>query len=97
MLFPLVIRQDIGSPAVGATVFMALGAALGLGQWLALRGRVARAGWWVLASTVAVGAGMAVGLQLGGEGREALAIGGMALVHGLISAGAMGWLLSEGD
>jgi hypothetical protein len=39
---------------------------------------------------------MLVALQLGGEGREAQAIGGFALVYGLITASVMAWLLAEG-
>jgi hypothetical protein len=94
LVFPIALAQEAGEP--GLMLIAALGAALGLGQWLALRGRVARAGWWVLASTIAVGAGMLVALQLGGEGREAQAIGGFALVYGLITASVMAWLLAEG-
>lgn len=74
-----------------------VGVAIGLGQWLALRGQAARAAWLILGSSVAVGAGFGVALPLGGEGREALAIGAFALVHALISASAMGWILAEGE
>lgn len=94
-VFPLAISQGTSEP--GWAVLVALGAVLGLRQWLALRGRVARAGWWVLASALAVGTGLAVGFQLGGAGREAIAIGGMALVYALISAATIGWILAEGD
>ena len=49
----------VGGVAVGAMG----GAALGVLQWLVLRGRLVRAGWWIVASTVgwAVG-GAAFGL-----------------------------------
>ncbi|MDE2994821.1 MAG: hypothetical protein OXU67_13170 [Chloroflexota bacterium] len=49
----------VGGVAVGAIG----GAALGVLQWLVLRGRLVRAGWWIVASTVgwAVG-GAAFGL-----------------------------------
>jgi len=37
------------------------GALLGAAQWYILRGRMSRAGWWVLASTPSFGVGMVVG------------------------------------
>jgi hypothetical protein len=94
LVIPIALAQAPGEP--GLMVMGGLGAALGLGQWLALRRRVPRAGWWVLASTVAVAAGLFTALQLSGEGREAQAFGGFALVYGLITASVMGWLLAEG-
>ncbi len=47
---------------IGLTVIavgqMALGAAIGLAQWLVLRKRLARMGWWVLATVVGYSAGI---------------------------------------
>jgi hypothetical protein len=96
LVFPFALNQTQAPGDPGWMTIALLGAALGLGQCLALRGRVARAGWWVPASAVAVAAGLFTALQLGGEGREAQAIGGFALVYALITASVMGWLMAEG-
>jgi hypothetical protein len=37
-----------------------IGTAIGIGQWLVLRGRIKRAGWWILASIIGFGIGKAV-------------------------------------
>lgn len=50
-----------------------LGLSLGIAQWLLLRQRFTRAGWWVVASTV----GLAVGLGIG-------RLGGAALYDGMV-------------
>ena len=85
---------NLGWSALGSMglnmVFVGIGAMAGLVagilQWLALRGQVARAGWWVLASTLgwAVGLGLAVavGRALGWMVAGALggAITGVALI-----------------
>jgi hypothetical protein len=97
LIFPLALSSAPGEPGLLVVAGLAaLGAVIGLGQWLALRGRVGRAAWWVPASAVALAAGLFVTLQLGGEGREVQAIGGFALVYGLITASVIGWLLAEG-
>jgi hypothetical protein len=68
----------------GAGLF---GTAVGVLQWLVLRRQVARAGWWVLASTV----GWVVGMPLGDI------VGGPALgaAYGAITGTAMVWLLRQ--
>lgn len=38
-----------------------IGISVGIGQWLALKGRINRAGWWILASIIGFAAGKAVG------------------------------------
>jgi hypothetical protein len=69
------VVADLMSAAVG-TDFVTnlvfggafLGASLGVAQWLLLRRRFARAGWWIVASTV----GLSLGLGLGRVGWAAL-------------------------
>ena len=39
---------------VFAVVFVVVGTAVGIAQWLVLRQHVDRAGWWILASTLSV-------------------------------------------
>jgi hypothetical protein len=56
------------------------GASIGIAQWLVLRRRVARGGWWVLASTV----GLAVGVLF------SVAAG---VIYAPITGGVLVWLL----
>ena len=75
------------------------GASIGLAQWLVLRWKVSRAGWWVLASLMgfavtfyAVGVGGDVG-QPGGEAAVLAALGFVS--YGAITGGALVWLLRQ--
>ena len=78
------------SGIVGETVGWILlwgsyGAIIGVPQWLVLRRQVARAGWWVLVSTVAwVGGSLAIGIA-------SWALFGT--VYGVITGIALAWLL----
>jgi len=49
---------------VGSIGGAALGASLGIAQWLVLRRHIRSAGWWVVASTVGGIAGVALGMLL---------------------------------
>jgi hypothetical protein len=84
-----VLRIIIGYFLVGAT----LGFGVSIMQWLVLRRRVSRAGWWVLASTAgfAVAVGGEGGLQLGSsvERVAVLALGGAV-------TGILQWLVLRG-
>jgi hypothetical protein len=83
----------------------ALGASLGIAQWLVLRRHLPQAGWWILASSVGLGLGFAMGRVLGGlvaqAVGEALAevfgtvtLATLLLVgYGAITGGALVWLL----
>jgi hypothetical protein len=77
-----------------------LGPGVGLMQWLVLRRQVSRAGWWVLASTVGCGLGMAVmgafEVVVGSIGTGfllGLLFGGAVL--GAVTGGALVWLLRQ--
>ena len=81
-----------GVGAVNADVGWVVGAGLsgtlvGVLQWLVLRGQVARAGWWVVASTLGWIAGMPVGGFLGWA-----ALGAM---YGAITGVGIVWLLRQ--
>jgi hypothetical protein len=88
---------------VGYTLVVALGGAVtGMLQRPVLRGQVSRAGWWVLASTVGWGLGMAVtvasievseGGYFPGGLLGSLAAGGVAF--GAVTGGALVWLLRQ--
>jgi hypothetical protein len=97
-------NAELGSlvDVVGYTLVMALGGAVtGVLQRPVLRGQVSRAGWWVLASTVGWGLGMAVSwacMDVSVPGPPwgffgSLAAGGVAF--GAVTGGALVWLLRQ--
>ena len=66
------------------------GSVLGLLQWLVMRQHVARAGWWVLASTV----GWVAGGFLSGAFEPGVAgWATIGIVYGAISGAVLVWLL----
>jgi hypothetical protein len=72
------------------------GAVTGILQWLVLRGKVSRAGWWVLASTVGWALGMAVSRAIPlGVDPELLVLIVAAAVMGAVTGGALVWLLRQ--
>jgi len=73
------------SSIVSSAALLALGALIGVGQWLILRHGVQRAGWWIVATTVGWGLALLVGRGLGsaalfGAGALIGAVTGTALV-----------------
>jgi hypothetical protein len=78
-----VVNADVGWIG-GAGLF---GTAVGVLQWLILRQQVARAGWWVLASTVGWVAGGPAGAFLGWPA--------LGVVYGAITGIALVWLLRQ--
>ena len=81
----------IGALAVGWLVAWAglgIGTGVGVTQWLVLKERVARAGWWLVASAVGgvVGGGASVGMILG-------AYVGAGQIMGDVVAVILGWVL----
>ena len=75
---------------VGFVVAVAAGGTvLGLLQWLVLRRQVARAGWWVLASTV----GWVVGGFVSGITDAAAGWAVLGAVYGAITGIVLVWLL----
>jgi hypothetical protein len=79
-------------------VVVALGGAVtGILQWLVLRGKVSRAGWWVLASIVGWALGIALwdsGWDAGTEYETFLMVGSR-VVLGAVTGGALVWLLRQ--
>ncbi len=83
--------EGAGMAAGGAVGSVVAGAVLGTAQWLILRKRVQRSGWWVLAS----GLGWAVGWMVGGVvGPVAGAVGAtwVGLVGGAVVGAVYGAL-----
>ncbi len=50
----------------GYAMFAIFGAAIGVAQWLLLRGRIPRAGWWIVATTAGLWAGTTFAFRLTG-------------------------------
>ena len=74
------------------------GAVTGILQWLVLRRRVSRAGWWVLLSTVGWVLSVTVtrALPWGVRSRDALwGMTAIGSVMGLVTGGAIVWLLQQ--
>ena len=72
------------------------GAVTGTLQWLVLRGQVARAGWWVLVSTV--GWVLVVAVATASDRVDGLLTWGMPVagaVLGAVTGGALVWLLRQ--
>ena len=79
-------------------VAVAGGAATGVLQWLILRKRVARAGWWIPACAASWGSGLLVVNATpfgGGDGGAILAFVAGAAFLGVITGGVMVWLLKR--
>jgi hypothetical protein len=80
------------------TGVLALGGAVaGTLQWLILRGKVSRAGWWVLASTVGWGLSVAAAIALswGVGANDFVAWVVIGAVMGAVTGGAFAWLLRQ--
>jgi hypothetical protein len=74
------------------------GAVTGILQWLVLRGKVSRAGWWVLASTVGWGLSMAVSIAVPSGVTDDIDFMGLVVtgaVLGAVTGAALVWLLRQ--
>jgi MFS family permease len=86
-----------GISEIQAALFIgsALGQGIGGGQWLALRGRIPKAARWMGITILAFTVGAVVAFSFGGEGREFLAFGLMAVVVAIITGLGAGWMFKE--
>ena len=75
-------------PTDGAVI----GISIGIAQWLVLKGRIHRAGWWILASIIGFGVGKAVGDAVAQAVSGALGSGLDGAVIGA-SLGVAQWLV----
>jgi hypothetical protein len=98
-----VLQGMLGENVGGLILTIGLGFVPGILQWLLLRRQGARAGWWVLASTILVFAALLAGAAAGsGAGLEESGLGygivaGIAggIVFGSTSGLVLGWLLRQ--
>ena len=79
----------------GVMMGLTVGLPVGIGQWLALRQAGVGASVWPLITTIAFILAFSASFALGGEGREWIALGGMGLICGAITALGMVWLLGS--
>lgn len=93
IVLSLLDPETMPETVAGALIGLSLGLPLGIGQWLVLARNGVQTLEWPLVSTIAFVAGMSLGLPLGGEGREWLALGVTGLVTGAITALGMVWSL----
>jgi hypothetical protein len=76
----------ITTPAEGLLGGLATGAVIGLAQWLVLRRHLALAPWWIAATALGMGAGLALGITLLG-----IDTAGMAFpLRGLLTGAGIG-------
>jgi tRNA A-37 threonylcarbamoyl transferase component Bud32 len=78
----------------GGFLFGGFGVAVGVAQWLVLRGQIERAGWWVLVSTLVITAHKTVWL-LFGVGYWWHHEAALGTVSGMLTGLALVWLLKE--
>ena len=83
------IAEFLAHPPTDGAV---IGISIGIAQWLVLKGRVHRAGWWILASIIGFGVGKAVGDALAQAVAGALGSGLDGAVIGA-SLGTAQWLV----
>ena len=89
IVFGIFAVDTIPEELAGLLIGLLIGGGIGTAQWLALRGKIEQLGMWIPVNIVALGVGFAVGLPLGGEGRELLAFSVTALIISLITGAGM--------
>jgi len=92
LVFRLFNLDNVPEIAAGLMMALSAGIPIGLVQWQMLKPYVAQAQLWLPICMVAFLIGFAVGLPLGGEGREWLSVGVVALLTAVISGAGMVWL-----
>ena len=72
----------VTTPVEGVIGGAATGAVIGLAQWLALRRRLALTPWWIAATAVGMGVGLALGIALLGTNTAGITLPLRGLVTG---------------
>ena len=90
--------EDLGPILIGTGLVAVCGAVTGTLQWLILRNKLARAGWWIPVSTIGWGLCLPIlngGLIGSGDPPAMLSIlTGLAML-GAVTGGVMVWLLRQ--
>lgn len=96
VIFSFFDMENMPQVVAGLAMALALGLPIGLVQWQMLKPHMAQAQLWLPICVAAFLIGFVVGLPLGGEGREWLSIGVVALLAAVISGAGMVWLMKGG-
>ncbi|HRQ39131.1 MAG TPA: hypothetical protein PLD25_14570 [Chloroflexota bacterium] len=97
LMFSLFDLDNVPQLAAGVMIALAVGVPVGLVQWLLLKPHLTQAQWWPLICIAALLVAFMVGFPLGGEGREWLSVGVVALVTAVLSGAGMVWLARGGE
>jgi hypothetical protein len=81
----------VPEPWAVALVFIVLGLCVGLGQWLLLRRRLPRAGWWIVANVV----GWSLLFLINGKSIGLFELLTIGLLPASVTAVAFTWLMSQ--
>jgi len=84
--------EQLPEVVAGIVMGVSLGLPIGLVQWRMLKQHVAQAQLWLPICLVAFTVAFTAGLPLGGEGRELVSLGAIALLTALISGVGITWL-----
>ena len=76
----------VTTPVEGVIGGAATGAVIGLAQWLVLRRRLALTPWWIAATAVGMGVGLALGIVLLGTDTAGITL----LLRGLVTGASIG-------
>lgn len=97
LVFGLFDLDNMPQTAAGLMIALSVGLPVGLVQWSLLKPYLAQAQLWPLVCIAAFLVAFAVGLPLGGEGREWLSVGVVALLTAVLSGAGMVWLARGGE
>ena len=92
-----VFDDDMPQLVAPVAIALSLGLPIGLVQWQMLTPHVGQAQVWVPICIAAFLISFAVGLPLGGEGREWLSVGVVALLTAILSGAGMVWLAGNAE
>lgn len=95
LMFSMFNMDEIPEIAAGLMIALSVGLPIGLAQWPLLKPHLAQAQWWPLICTTAFLAAFIIGLPLGGEGREWVSVGVVALVTAVITGAGFVWLARD--
>jgi hypothetical protein len=93
-VIPWAVIGDDESTLTLITMYVVIGAAIGLPQWLVLRRKVSRSGLWIAGHALAMGLGMALILVTGlVNTSDLVSSAALVLVYATATASLLTWLL----
>lgn len=96
VMFSTMDTDNMPQAVAALAIALSVGLPIGLVQWRLLKPHIAQAQLWVPILTVALLIAFMVGMPLGGEGREWLSVGVVALLTAVLSGAGMVWLARGG-